>query len=71
MKKRIIDYKWKLSIDDDGDGGYFWNAGYCISGVIDVWVTTEKSFVTKRGAKKSWEDFAKLNKIKKWRYDEN
>ena len=31
-------------------------------------ITSHKRYATQRSAKRNWEQFAKLNKIKKWKY---
>jgi hypothetical protein len=68
--KAIKDCEWKVSICNSnylGIKGYFWWANS--KEITGIYGHQESIIVkSKKEAKHNWEKFAKINKIKKWKY---
>ena len=70
--KAIKDCKWRVKIKyylfGDGDE-FFWVAKTKdISGVDDDELVADRFYKEESAAKKNWEQFARINKIKNWEY---
>ena len=70
--KAIKDCEWRVRLEICLNGPYYWSANP--KQELGVRHRCGKDFVSKAnfkseyGAKRNWEKFAKINKIKKWRY---
>ena len=61
--KAISQCEWEVNIDMEISGFYTWSV---LSGTICA--DQRQLYKTESSAKRNWEKFAKLNKIKKWKY---
>lgn len=68
--KVIKDCEWEVYIEKTGGTKYLWYVSkanddeHCAIQRL----LSEFDYKTKQSAKRNWERFAKLNKIKKWKY---
>ena len=67
--KAIKDCEWEVSLNIS-IGCWFWSAKVNDSktGVFCIDFESRKGYSRKEQVKRNWEKFAKLNKIKRWRY---
>ncbi len=61
--KAIKDCEWEIKIDMEVSGFYTWSGS-----LRTIYVAQRQLYNTEQSAKRNWERFAKLNKIKKWKY---
>ena len=64
--KAIKDLVWEVDMVYSEMGNCWWVVQTKYQTVVEM--TMEGSTETIRGAKRNWERFAKVNKIKYWRY---
>ena len=65
--KAIKDVKWKVNII--GVTAHWWAAkSIGQTGLVSDSLVMDNFLQTKSGAKRNWQRFAKLNKIKKWEF---
>ncbi len=70
--KAIKDCEWEVELCNailDNKNKHWWSISISV-GKETAEITSNGSWISKYLAKRNWERFAKVNKIKKWKYEQ-